>query len=203
MRKMIGILIMVIVIAVYVIAMIGKTSNDKSSANKEKTTSVSSDQKIAQIEEKIDTAYPEKPAEIVTLHNELMKIFYSQLSTSESLEDYARTIRKIYSKEFQNLNSLEAQVEELETEKEYIKSINITLVASEIKEVYISKDKEGHEDKAEVNVAHATNQGMLYRTYFLINEDGAWKINAWKNQVVDNTNGAEDTTSAKEIKSEG
>lgn len=202
MRKIIGILIMVLVIAIYVIAMRGKIQDYKGEAQNEVTQAVGSDKKIMQIEEEIDTGYPEKPTEVVALHNELMKIFYSQMPTSETLEDYARTIRKIYSSELQSLNSLEAQVRDLETEKAYIESAGITLVTSEIKEVYISKDEKGNQDKAEVNVIHATNQGILYRTYFLINEEGAWKINAWENQEATNTSGAEDITSAEETKSE-
>ena len=200
MRKVIGILTIVIVIAIYVISMGGKTQ--RGTTPKEVTTSVNGDRKITQIEEEIDTAYPEKPAGVVALHNELMKILYSDISNSETLEDYARTIRKIYSEELQNLNSLETQVKDLKTEKAYIESIDMILIASEIKEVYISKNEEGHEDKAEVNVIHATNQGTLNRTYFLVNEEGSWKINAWENQEVAETSSVEDTSSAQEIKSE-
>lgn len=201
MRKMIGIFIMVLVIGIYVIAMRGKTQNDKGTTQKETATSIDQYKNITQIEEKIDNAYPEKPAEVVALHNELMKIFYSQIPTGETLEDYARTIRKLYSTELQNLNSIETQVRDLETEKAYIESIDITLVASQIKEIYISKSEEGSKERAEVNVMHTTNQGTLYRTYFLINEEGLWKINSWENKEAVNTSSA-GTTSSEETKLE-
>ena len=201
MRKVIGIFIIVIVIAVYIIAMGGKTQSNKEGTQNNVNTSVNSDRNITEIEKEIDTVYPEKPAKVVALHNELMKIFYSQNSTSEILEDYARAIRKIYSIELQNLNSLETQVKDLEAEKVYIDSIDMTLVASEIKEVYISKDDKGHENKAEVNVIHATNQGTLYRTYFLVNEEGLWKINAWENQEAANTSSETETSSVTDTSS--
>lgn len=201
MRKIIGIFIMVFVIGIYVIAMKGRTQNDKSAAQKETVTSIDGYKNITQIEEKIDTAYPEKPAEVMALHNELMKIFYSQIPTGETLEDYARTIRKLYSTELQNLNSIETQVRDLETEKAYNESLNITLVVSQIKEIYISKSEERGEEKAEVNVMHITNQGTLYRTYFLINEEGLWKIDSWENKEAVNTSSTE-TTSSEETKLE-
>ena len=202
MRKIIGIFIMVLVIGIYVIAMRGRGQNDKSATQKETVTSIDGYKNITQIEEKIDTAYPEKPAEVVALHNGLMKIFYSQIPTGETLEDYARTIRKLYSTELQNLNLIETQVRDLETEKAYIESTDITLVASQIKEIYISKSGEGGEEKAEVNVMHTTNQGTLYRTYFLINEEGLWKINSWENKEAVNTSSAETTSSEQETKLE-
>lgn len=202
MRKVIGILLMVICVAVYLISMRGKVQSDKVNHGGEAATSVSSEKKIAQIEKKIDTAYPDKPTEVIAIHNELMKIFYGNMSTSESLEDYARTIRKIYSTELQSLNSLETQIQDLEAEKEYIDATDITLVASEVKEVYVLKDEKGKETKAEVNVMHTTNQGSVNRTYFLVNEDGVWKINAWENQEAVNTSNTESTSSVEEIKSE-
>lgn len=201
MRKIIGIFIMVFVIGIYVIAMKGRTQNDKSAAQKETVTSIDGYKNITHIEEKIDTAYPEKPAEVMAFHNELMKIFYSQIPTGETLEDYARTIRKLYSTELQNLNLIETQVRDLETEKAYNESLNITLVVSQIKEIYISKSEERGEEKAEVNVMHITNQGTLYRTYFLINEEGLWKIDSWENKEAVNTSSTE-TTSSEETKLE-
>lgn len=182
MRKVIGILIIVFVIGFYILSMRGKIQSVQNENQSGETVSVENYTTIAQIEKKIDTSYPEKPAHVVALHNELMKIFYSQLASNETLEDYARTIRKLYTTELQGLNSIELQVLDLETEKAYIDSIELRLLVSEIAEVYISKDQEGHEEEAEVNVKHVTSQGTLYRTYFLINEDGLWKINAWENQ---------------------
>lgn len=186
MRKLIGVLIIVFVVGIYILSMRGKiqsVQNENKESVSEQTYTT-----IAQIEKKIDTAYPEKPAHVVALHNEMMKIFYTPLTSNETLEDYARTIRKLYTTELQQLNSVEAQVSELETEKAYVESIELKLVVSEITEIYISKDQDGNEKEAEVNVRHVTSQGTLYRTYFLINEDGLWKINAWENQQAQQNN---------------
>lgn len=202
MRKVIGVLMIVLSVAVYIIAMRGKVQSDKVNHGEEVATLVNSEKKITQIENKIDIAYPDKPAEVIAIHNELMKIFYGNIFTSEGLEDYARTIRKIYSTELQSLNSLDTQIQNLQIEKDYIDTIDINLVASEVKEIYVLKDEEGKETRAEVNVIHTTNQGSLYRTYFLINEDGLWKINAWENQEAENTSSAESTSSVEETKSE-
>lgn len=188
MRKVIGILIIVFVVGFYILSMGGKIHSIQNENQNEKTVSVETYTTIEQIDKKLDTAYPEKPAQVVALHNELMKIFYSQLPSNETIVDYARTIRKIYATEFQELNSVETQVSALETEKAYIDSVELNLVASEITEVYISKDQEGNEEEAEVNVRHVTNQGTLYRTYFLINEDGLWKINAWESNQAQGNN---------------
>ena len=209
MRKVIGILIIVFVIGFYIIAVRGKIQGVQGTSQNGEIASTENYTTIAEIEKKIDHSYPEKPAQVVALHNELMKMYYSKLTSDETLEDYARTIRKLYSKELQGLNSLESQVRDLEVEKIYIDSIDLTLVISETTEVYISKDQEGNEQEAEVNVRHVTSQGTLYRTYFLINEDGVWKINAWDNQQTSATspgvdtqenNSVEHTPSAEETK---
>lgn len=201
MRKVIGVLIIVFVIGVYILSMRGKIQSVQNESQGGETASVETYTTIAQIEKKIDTAYPEKPAQVAALHNELMKIFYSQLASNETIEDYARTIRKLYTTELQGLNSIESQVGDLKTEKAYTDSIELTLVVSEITEVYISKDQEGNEEEAEVNVRHVTSQGTLYRTYFLINEDGLWKINAWESQEAQAANQTTNTQETDSVES--
>lgn len=182
MRKMIGVLMMVVVVGGFIMATRGRIIDNGRQTQNTDNQEAESNQKIATIEEQLDTNYPTEPAEVIATHNELMKTLYGRITISETLENYIRTIRKLYSTNFLDLNAHDKQLKDLESEMQTIESLKIDLVSSEIKTIYVLKDEEGKEMTAKVKVRHTTNQGNIDRIYFLINEEGLWKINAWENE---------------------
>lgn len=178
MRQLAGILLMLVVVGVFIVSVQNRGADDKT----QQAAKQERGEAIIQIEEIIDTSYPSAPVGIVEAHSELMKILYGNRSalTDEMLEDYVRTIRKLYSTNFLNLNPHEKQLESLKTEMSDIQSSKMKLLTNETKEIYIIKDETGKETRAEINVNHVTSQASIIRTYYLVKESGMWKINSWK-----------------------
>lgn len=184
MRKLVGVLLIAVCVGGGIWMSWGKMNRPSGDSDKQATqnkASKSVEAKIDEIDKKIEEHYPEKVKEIVEIHNELMAIAYKYPMNEEETEKYVKTIRKLYSLEFLEINPEEMQIEALNKERESMSEESMELIASNIDEVYIAQDNDGKEVSAEVNVLHATNQGSLERTYLLVKEEGLWKINGWEN----------------------
>ena len=183
MRKVIGILLMVAVIGVAIFSWKGKFAEKSPSQEKSTVAKRQKDalEKIKAIDQKITESYPSKPEELVELHNELMSICYREPLDDEAITQYVKTIRRIYSTKFNELNPEENQISQIKKERETMAGEQMQLVANETSKVYVAKDAQGEAVSAEVNVIHATDKGSLQRTYLLNKEDGLWKINGWEN----------------------
>ncbi len=180
MRKLVGALIIVAVVSGYIWMTKGQYKNEENTITQEAQKDDTVGAKIQAIDEKLDASYPSKAKDVVEIHNELMGICYKNKMSDSDIKDYVATIRKIYTKEFNDLNSEENQVAGLKQEQPTIGPEGMQLVVSEITETYVAKDDTGEEVGAEVNVRHTTNLGSMERTYFLSKEDGKWKINGWE-----------------------
>lgn len=188
MRKVIGILLIAAVVGVAIFSMKDKfekvTSEEKVASEKKSTEAERKGtalQKIKSIDKEITESYPDKPEGLIELHNELMAICYKEPMDDETITQYVKTIRKIYSTKFTELNSEENQISQLKQERETMAGEKMQLIANEVSKVYVAKDAQGEAVSAEVNVIHATDKGTLRRTYLLNKEDGLWKINGWEN----------------------
>ena len=184
MRKLVGVLLIAVCVGGGIWMSLERMKQPSGDSDKQviqNKASKSVEAKIDEIDKKIEGSYPEKVKEIVEIHNELMAIAYKYPMNEEETEKYVKTIRKLYSLEFLEINPEEMQIEALNKERESMSEESMELIASNIDEVYIAQDNDGKEVSAEVNVLHATNQGSLERTYLLVKEEGLWKINGWEN----------------------
>ncbi len=178
MRQLVGALLAIVVIGVFIVSVQNRGADDKT----QQAIKQERGEAIIQIEEEIDASYPSEPVEVVEAHSKLMKLLYGSSNglAGEMLEDYVRTIRKLYSADFLNLNPYEKQLESLQTEMSDIQSSKMKLLSNQTKEIYIIKDETGKETRAEINVNHVTNGANIIRTYYLVKESGMWKINSWE-----------------------
>ena len=184
MRKLVGVLLIAVCVGGGIWMSLERMKQPSGDSDKQviqNKASKSVEAKIDEIDKKIEGSYPEKVKEIVEIHNELMAIAYKYPMNEEETEKYVKTIRKLYSLEFLEINPEEMQIEALNKERESMSEESMELIASNIDEVYIAQDNDGKEVSAEVNVLHATNQGSLERTYLMVKEEGLWKINGWEN----------------------
>lgn len=184
MRKLVGVLLIAVCVGGGIWMSLERMNQPSGDSDKQATQNEafkSVEARIDEIDKKIESNYPEKVKEIVEIHNELMAIAYKYPMNEEEVEKYVKTIRKLYSLEFLEINPEAAQIEALDKERESMSEESMELIASNIDDVYIAQDNDGKEVSAEVNVLHATTQGSLARTYLLIKEDGLWKINGWEN----------------------
>ncbi|MBP3888456.1 MAG: hypothetical protein J6F30_12570 [Cellulosilyticum sp.] len=179
MKKLIGVVAIVVVVGGYIFMTKSKYNTDEITASQSKQEATGN-ARIGEIEKIIDSNYPTEAKEIVQLHNDLMGVCYKYPMNYQEIKAYTTTIRKIYSQEFKDLNSEENQIAQLKKERETMGKESVELVASDITETYVAKDDSGEEVSAEINVIHATNAGSTRRTYFLIKENGMWKINGWE-----------------------
>lgn len=180
MRKVIGILMLVIVVGGYILMSKNQYSNEAGNVTQQSQKGNNVEAKLEEINQKIDSDYPADAKGVVELHNELMSVGYKYPMSDSEIEDYAMTIRKIYTQGFNDLNSEESQITELKKEHQNMKTDKMELVASEIIEIYVAKNDAGEDVSAEINVMHATSIGGTERTYFLSKENGLWKINGWE-----------------------
>lgn len=185
MRKMVAILLMIVVVGVGAFWMKNQMASNE--ADGENTiASQSSDKKssgekqIEAIDQQIESTYPEKPEDVIELHNQLMGICYKYRLDEEDIKQYVKTIRKIYSNAFEELNPEDSQVSAITKERQTMSQDEMELVASKITKIYIAQGENGEEVSAEVNVTHATNKGSSERIYYLVKEEGLWKINGWE-----------------------
>lgn len=189
MRKLIGVLLIVVCVGGGIWMSFGRTNQKSENADKTVTQNKeanSIEAKIDEIDQKIENDYPEKAKDIVEMHNELMAIAYKYPMDEEAVKKYVKTIRKIYGLEFLEINPEEVQIKTLNEERQAMSEEEMELITSNIDEVYVAKDSDGEEVSAEVNVLHATSQGSLGRTYLLVKEDGLWKINGWESMNPEN-----------------
>lgn len=182
MRKAIGVLIMVGVVGGFVCMMTKDTSSNEATQTTASETTVykNASSAISSMEKEIEENYPSTATAVVEMHNELMGVCYKYDMDDKDIEDYVKTIRKLYGSELLELNPEESQIAVLKEDYQNMKSETMELVTSKITEIYVAKNDEGQEVSAEINVTHATNLGSTNRTYYLNKENGLWKINSWE-----------------------
>lgn len=180
MRKVIGILILAVVVGGYIWMASNRSNEAKDTTTSETQQETTEASNVEGIAERLDLDYPKEARAVVEIHNQLMGICYNDAMSDEELAEYVTTVRKIYSAEFNGLNSEENQIAQLKEEQTTRSQEGMQLVASEITETYVAKDDQGQEVTAEINVVHATNLGSTERTYYLVKENGLWKINGWE-----------------------
>lgn len=185
MRKTVGVLLMILVIVAAVFTMKNRmsTKGDGSQATEgiivnEKNLGAS--EMINKVEKQLETKYPEKAEDLIELHNKLMDVGYKYSMDDAVIKQYVTTIRKMYSERFKEINPEEDQVSFMSEERKTMAGQNMELVASKVTKVFVSKDDKGEAINAEINVMHTTNMGSVDRTYFLIKEEGMWKIDGWE-----------------------
>ena len=183
MRKVIAGLIMICAVGFYVVHLMGIGEKDEKSnpaQNQEVTKETEAAKTIEGYEKQLTNDYPEAPADIMTIYDELLEIAYGGKISEEELSQYVKVVRMMYSKGFNELNPEEKQLSGLMQELEQNKEKGVNIVASKIGQVYILKNEKGEETEATVTVAHATNTSSDERQYIFVKEDGLWKINGWK-----------------------
>ena len=191
MRKMIGVLMMVAVVVVGFLFMMNQSDTTTQEENTKTVASETKTYKDAQsaidsIKKQIEENYPTTAEGVVELHNELMGICYKYDMSDKDIENYVKTIRKIYASSLTEINPEADQIAQLKEERKTMSSEQMELITSKITEIYVAKNDSGKEVSAEINVAHATNLGGTNRTYFLSKEDGLWKINSWETMTAGN-----------------
>lgn len=120
---------------------------------------------------------PETPEEVIEIHNKLMKATYNSQTEEEKITDLVLDMRKLYSKAFLELNSEEDQKKALAEELTLNAENKMYLIDSKLE--YIKYNEQ--ENKAEAVVRHQTTKGDQKRVYYLIQEEGIWKILSWEN----------------------
>lgn len=179
MKKVIAIIVMGIIIGVYILS-IKNTGETKKTVL---TNLPPVSERLQVIKEEIEEHYPATPKEVIEKHNELMEIGYSTDIKDEDFEAYAQNLRMLYTKQLQELNPLEEQVNKLIAERILSEDKPLIIITSEIEDITIVKDSSTDEEKsAEAIVKHGTNKGSTIKKYRLIKEDGMWKIQAWETQ---------------------
>ncbi len=181
MGKVIGIVLVVVVLIAAVFIFSGRISENTTFNSKIQKSSHNVQKELDNISDSLKDEYPATPDEVINTHNQLMKVLYNPAATEKNIDDYVMAIRKLYSKELLAMNTVEDQVATLTKEKSDDATNQLEIITNEIKKTYIVKDNEGNDTSAEINVLHLTNQGSINRTYFLVMEDGKWKINSWLN----------------------
>lgn len=178
MRRVMGVLLLAVVVGGYVLMTKEQYSGTTNAASKPPHKQNIADGQIQEIANQIEKEYPSEVKKVVEIHNELMGICYKYSMEDKDIAEYVTTVRKLYSTEFKDLNSEKDQITKLKQEQVKLKGMQ--LISSEITEAYIAKDDKGKEMSAQINVIHATNLGSAERTYYLIKEEGLWKINGWE-----------------------
>lgn len=181
--KIIGILLMIVVIGVFSWFTFQKVTDDGEDFSLSKITSLFKKNKgeasLEDIATQLDTNYPNQVKEVMELYNQLLNLYYRGKLTDAQLETYVIATRKIYSNELNHLNPIEQQKEALKNEE------TGQPVAYQVQDIYIQRDKNDKDVRAEVVILYATNSGSFMRNYNLIKEDGLWKINSWKDYAID------------------
>lgn len=189
MRKTVGVLIIILVIVSAVFTMKNRmnTKVGEESVGTQGTEEVITEGKnlsalevIGKVDKQLESKYPEKAEDLIELHNKLMDVGYKYSMNDEDVKQYVTTIRKMYSEKFKELNPEDGQVSLMIEDRKTMAGQEMELVASKITKIFVSKDDKDEAVNAEVNVLHATNKGSEERTYFLIKEEGMWKINGWE-----------------------
>lgn len=190
MRKLIGGLLIIVVIGLFSWFTINQFKDDngdfsfgaigKLFQKKEAVT-------IEEISSELDSNYPNQVREVIQIYNQLLDFYYKDQLKDDQLELYVTATRKLYSNELNQLNPMEKQLEALKTEEK------IKLVASQIQDIYVQRNEEDEDIRAEVVMIYATESGSFMRNYNLIKENECWKINSWKDYPI-----AEEDTEQKE-----
>ncbi len=178
MKKILVILVMGVIILVYSLSV--------RNAGKSQTTEVQKADILTEIEDiktGLEENYPSSAREVVEKHSELMALAYSSKMTDEAATSYAETIRMLYADKLNQLNPVEAQVARILSEREENQEKPFIVIKSEVLDVTIVKEKEADSDSAQVDVVHKTNQAPVTRKYYLVQENGKWKISTWENQT--------------------
>lgn len=133
---------------------------------------------IESIASELESNYPSQVREVIEKYNQLLAMRYKDQLKEDQLELYVKATRKLYSNELNELNPMEKQLEGLKSEEK------IKLVASQIQDIYIQRNEEDEDIRAEVVMIYATESGSFMRNYNLIKENECWKINSWKDYPI-------------------
>lgn len=183
MRKVIGVLLMILVIGIFSACTLNQVSDGEGESFFSKYFSKQkSGDSLEDIAQQLNTDYPNQAKEVITCYNKLLELYYKSKVKETELETYVTATSKLYSRALNELNTPEKQIEALKTEEK------ITLVASQIQDVYIVENDEKEEIGAEIVVLYATDSGSFLRNYKLIKESDDWKINSWKDYPINDSN---------------
>ena len=166
MRKIVAIVIMVIVAGGYVWSI---RNQDDPVQNKETMI-----QGLEGVEHILAKGYPSTPEKVIETYNQIMLYQYGEGAVQEELSKSVSIARKLYHEEMLQLNTEEAQVEALQAEVEKNKAAEQFLLSSVVQHTTMLD-----EETAEVQVEHIMTTGYLQRTYFLVKQEGAWKVHSW------------------------
>lgn len=184
MRKVIALLVVAAAIGFYVvhISNIGKSTQDPTSKTETvgKKDGTKAGKKLKAYKEQLTKNYPESPADVMKVYNELLNIAYSDSMSDEEAHEYVKITRMLYSTALNNLNPEESQYNGLVAEIMAAQKSGIQMVASNIGAVYVLTDEKGNPKQATVTVTHAMTDRGDTRKYIFVKENGLWKINSWE-----------------------
>lgn len=176
MRKGFAILIMLLVCSVYVISI----KQDPKGSN-EKKGSVDLNKQISKLEilnAEIQQNYPSTPKAVIEANNRIMSYHFSKDMTPEEVGIAVDTLRLLYSKELLELNDRQQQIDQLTLE-----ILNTQLEEAYLEESTIDTIEFVDDYLTIVEVSYHLSSGKNLRTYYVIRENGQWKIHSWEDSV--------------------
>lgn len=190
MKKIIAVLVMGVIIAVYCFSL--RSAGEE---KKEVSASIPVSERLQTIKEELEESYPSTPKEVIEEHNQLMLLGYSSGIKDEDFTTYAEALRMLYTKRLQEVNPIETQVSGLISERLKNEDDPLIMINNEVGDVTIVKNAQNAEDEsAEIMVKHGTNKGYISKKYMLIKEDGMWKIQSWETQKSEDDSSENHTT---------
>ncbi len=190
MKKIIAVLVMGVIIAVYCFSL-----SSAGEEKKEASAFMPVSEKLQTIKQKLEESYPSTPKEVIEEHNQLMLLGYSSGIKDEDFTAYAEALRMLYTKRLQEVNPIETQVSGLISERLKNEDDPLIMINNEVGDVTIVKNAQDAEDEsAEIMVKHGTNKGYISKKYMLIKEDGMWKIQSWETQKSEDGSSENQTT---------
>lgn len=176
MRKVLAVLIMLLIGSIYVLSIKQDGQGVDNHMTQESSENV---KRLVELEEILETKYPNTPKEVIEIHNELMQRQYSKQVDEAMLKEIVKLVRELYASELLGLNTYEAQLEGIFQEVDANKEQDIFLESSTIETIEFIDQQ-----LTIVEVKHHITQKTIERMYYLVKEEDKWKIRSWKDESV-------------------
>lgn len=179
-NNIIGILILLVGISVVVLVMAVSYNRSSEYLNRFSDTKRATAEVLYNNVSRLadDGYYPDKPDELMDIYTDANLLLYGDMIIDESLRGEILLLqRKLLTDELlekneyeEQLSLLNASLEELKSHKFYITSVE------QLPAIY----SEGNPNECFVRVTQTANDfSKYYWSYFLVKQDGNWRISAW------------------------
>ncbi|WP_010169176.1 DUF6715 family protein [Candidatus Epulonipiscium viviparus] len=177
MRKFIGIVIGVTVIASYFIY----TKNLPTTNNLTNIAQKNFDQNLVDFTTQMEAGYPSTPEDVVTSYSDLLQLAYSEHADTEDIVALVEMMRTLYSSELLLLNDANKQVINLVADVENQREQANFLLQSSIARVEYLENT----DEMTIIMTHTMTNFKITREYYVVKENDQWKIFSFKDVGVE------------------